>query len=231
MYCKECGKEIPDDAKFCKHCGKPVSKNKAQNNVEKAEDKRTNTIIIVATIIIVVAIIGGVAGYLIFNSGENYSSDETDSNSNSNEVSQVSLSAFPVSEAPNLSQEIANSGQDNSITFKGVTLDKSQICYVLSKAVVMINNGQESGTINIGNPSYAQHPSGADVSQSVSKSQYVDMCNRFSKWIENHGRVPNYNGINTPGVPDVSPSNMINICVEILLNYKNTGSLPSTATV
>ena len=230
MYCNKCGKEIPDDAKFCKYCGNKISKNKTPTNVDKNSSKDTNRTIIIATIIIVLAIIGITAGYLILNSF----GGSADNNSNigaSNGVSQVSLDAFPVSEAPNLAQEIANSGQANSVNFKGVTLNKAQICYILTKSISMIASGNVNGVINVGSPSYAKHPSGADVSHSISKSQYVDVCNRFSNWIENHGTVPNYVGINSPGVPDVSPSNMINICVEILINYKNTGSLPSSAMV
>lgn len=227
MYCNKCGKEIPDTAKFCKYCGNRISKNNAYNKSNDSSNNR-NKIIIVAAIIIVLAIIGIAAGYLISNS-ENNSDD--DNMGVSDGVSQVSLSAFPVSEAPNLAQEIANGGQANSVNFKGVTLNKAQICYILTKSIVMIDNGNINGVIDVGSPNYAQHPSGSDASQRISKTQYVDMSVRFSNWIENYGTVPNYIGINSPGVSDVSPSNMINICVEVLINYKNTGSLPSSAMV
>ena len=32
MYCKECGKEIPDDAKYCSICGTPVKLDNAERS-------------------------------------------------------------------------------------------------------------------------------------------------------------------------------------------------------
>lgn len=37
MICKNCGKEIPDDAKFCGHCGTPVEKETTETPVVSAD--------------------------------------------------------------------------------------------------------------------------------------------------------------------------------------------------
>lgn len=110
-------------------------------------------------------------------------------------------------------------------------MDTSQCLYILTKSVVEIANGNTGGTISVGNPAYAPSPSGADVTQTISSAQYIDICNRFSSWIESNGQVPNYVGINTGGVPDISPLNMLRIASDILIDYKNNGQLPSTAVV
>lgn len=252
-FCKYCGNKISKD-KNSKNTGKDDNNTKSRFNTNAVII--IATIIIVLAIIGVTAghliYNSGDSNLDVTDSSESSSNDNlnsvdssNDDNSNnkassnndnskkssSNGVSKVSLNAFPVSEAPNLAQQIANSGQADSVDFKGVTLNKAQICYILTKSVSMIASGNANGVINVGSPNYAQNPSGVDHSQSISKAKYVDVCTRFSNWIENHGTVPNYVGINAPGVSDISPSNMINICVEILIQYKNTGSLPSSAKV
>lgn len=51
---------------------------------------------------------------------------------------------FPVSEAPNLAVEVLKEGGNVAIIqFKGVTLDKNQWIYILSRAIVMIDSGQQ----------------------------------------------------------------------------------------
>lgn len=44
MFCKNCGKELSEDARFCTECGTPVDdkKNKAQEVKEVFEDERKN---------------------------------------------------------------------------------------------------------------------------------------------------------------------------------------------
>ncbi|MGN0269710.1 MAG: zinc-ribbon domain-containing protein, partial [Candidatus Weimeria sp.] len=50
MYCRKCGKQINDDAKFCKYCGTPVKRNNkpgvqqnrgAQQNREVQQNRET----------------------------------------------------------------------------------------------------------------------------------------------------------------------------------------------
>lgn len=41
MYCKNCGKQLEENAKFCTNCGKPVSEeSKAEPNPEKPKKKK-----------------------------------------------------------------------------------------------------------------------------------------------------------------------------------------------
>lgn len=35
MYCRKCGKNIPEDSKFCPHCGKPITNAQGVNATEK----------------------------------------------------------------------------------------------------------------------------------------------------------------------------------------------------
>lgn len=34
MFCRNCGKEIPDESQFCKHCGNKVKNVEETNNME-----------------------------------------------------------------------------------------------------------------------------------------------------------------------------------------------------
>lgn len=61
MFCKNCGKEIADDAKFCDQCGTPVIKASTQN-AEEPPKKESNRgygqfIILLITALIVVGLI------------------------------------------------------------------------------------------------------------------------------------------------------------------------------
>ncbi|MCF0226790.1 MAG: zinc-ribbon domain-containing protein [Methanobrevibacter sp.] len=231
MKCAECGAENRDHAKFCSKCGAKLSQTNIINNNTKNDGfDNKSVLIIVGTIIVVVAIILVTCYSLGMFGGNTVGNLQSDTTKDTG-VSQVSLSAFPVSEAPNLAQQVAQSGSASSVSFKGVTLNKAQVAYILSKSISMIAKGDSKGTINVGGYSYATNPHGADVSQSISNAQYVDMCNRFSSWIERNNQVPNYIGINTGGVPDMSPTKMMNMCINILIQYKNTGSLPASVAV
>jgi hypothetical protein len=37
MFCKKCGKEIPDDSNFCQYCGVSLSNNKANDIIKKGK--------------------------------------------------------------------------------------------------------------------------------------------------------------------------------------------------
>lgn len=44
MFCKKCGNEIPDGAKFCKKCGSPISSINNNSNELKDESDDIKTI-------------------------------------------------------------------------------------------------------------------------------------------------------------------------------------------
>ena len=60
MYCKNCGKEIPDDSNFCQHCGSNLKKEdsiipqeeKPSDSVAKSESKARTAGIIIAVILV-----------------------------------------------------------------------------------------------------------------------------------------------------------------------------------
>ena len=230
MFCPNCGKELKDGSKFCKYCGYKITPKSNANTVPTNDDTTANTkernekilIGVLIAAIAILAIVFVAFGTGLFNgNGADNSQDLSSSSSK-----PVSLSSFPVSEAPALAQAIKNSGGNFPIKFRSLSLSKAQCLYILTKSISLISSGSPDSTISVGDPSYAPHPSGRDYSQSISRSNYVDMCNRFSSWIESSGTVPNYIGITTPGAADISPSRMLDICVSILIDYGNTKNLP-----
>ncbi|MEE1156792.1 MAG: zinc-ribbon domain-containing protein [Methanobrevibacter sp.] len=238
MFCPKCGKEIKDGSKFCKHCGskiKPKTPEAAQTHVstQTSNDDRNKKIIIgvlIAAIVILAVVFVGF-GTGLFNKQSQPAAQTNQAQQPAQTPKAVSLNSFPVSEAPALAQAVKNSGGNFPVTFQSLSLSKSQCMYILSKSISQIASGHPDATISVGDPSYAPHPSGRDSSQTIARENYVDMSNRFSTWIESNGAIPNYVGIFTGGVPDISPSRMLDICVSILIDYGNTHNLPASVKV
>lgn len=238
MFCPKCGKEIKDGSKFCKHCGskiKPKTPEAAQTHVstQTSNDDRNKKIIIgvlIAAIVILAVVFVGF-GTGLFNKQSQPTAQTNQAQQPAQTPKAVSLNSFPVSEAPALAQAVKNSGGNFPVTFQSLSLSKSQCMYILSKSISQIASGHPDATISVGDPSYAPHPSGRDSSQTIARENYVDMSNRFSTWIESNGAIPNYVGIFTGGVPDISPSRMLDICVSILIDYGNTHNLPASVKV
>ena len=239
MFCPSCGKELKDGSKFCKYCGYKITQNSNANNVPKnksnttADTKDRNEKILIGVLIAAIAVLAIV--FVAFGTGL-FNGDSNGSGDNAQDVSSssskpVSLSSFPVSEAPALAQAIKNSGGNFPVQFRSLSLSKAQCLYILTKSISLIAAGNPDATISVGDPSYAPHPSGNDNPQNIPRSTYVDMCNRFSSWIESDGAVPNYIGVYTPGAADVSPSRMLDICVSILIDDGNTKNLPSSVNI
>ena len=229
MFCQKCGKEIKDGSKFCKYCGAELKiENPKKPNTS---DGNTNKIIIGALIgvIVVLAVIFCVFGLGLLNGNEG--SNPVNVGDASLNKDPVSLNSFPVSRASELAQAVKDSNGAFPVKFESLSLSKAQCLYILTKAVYEIGSGHPNAAIKVGNPEYAPNPSGRDSSQTISSLSYVDMCKRFSNWIETNREVPNYIGIYTSGVPDVSPSRMLDIVVNILLQYENTGALPNSVRI
>ena len=56
MYCKHCGKEIPDDSRFCSGCGKPQSDAVPPVEIEEPKKKKKKTHPVLGTILLVISI-------------------------------------------------------------------------------------------------------------------------------------------------------------------------------
>ena len=235
MFCPKCGKEIKDGSKFCKHCGskiKPKTPEAAQTHVstQTSNDDRNKKIIIgvlIAAIVILAVVFVGF-GTGLFNKQSQPAAQTNQAQQPAQTPKAVSLNSFPVSEAPALAQAVKNSGGNFPVTFQSLSLSKSQCMYILSKSISQIASGHPDATISVGDPSYAPHPSGRDSSQTIARENYVDMCKRFSSWMESNNAAPNYVGVFTGGVPDISPTKMLDICVSILIDYGNTHNLPAS---
>jgi hypothetical protein len=161
-----------------------------------------------------------------------FSSGCTTGTGNSSSNTQISQSTgFPVSEAPNLAYQISTStGNIQNIQYKGVTLSMNQCIYILSRAIVMINSG-ENGNIPIKSFGNAESPSGTVSSVNLAKSEYVDMAGRTYQWMDQNGAVPNHIGIYQAGAGDLAPDLMLKTFVKVLTDYKSNGKLPASVSV
>ena len=239
MFCPKCGKEIKDGSKFCKHCGSEIKKKKnatsAPNKVTSQSGDERNKKIIIGVLVVAIAILAIV--FVAFGTGLFNGNHNTNTNTNNQQQANpsssksVSLNSFPVSEAPELAQAVKNANGNFPVNFKSLSLSKAQCLYILSKSISQIGSGHPDATISVGDYSYAPNPSGSDNSQTIQRANYVDMCNRFSSWTESNNAIPNYVGIYTGGVPDISPSRMLDICVNILLNYGKSHNLPASINI
>lgn len=220
IYCPYCKAANDADAKFCEKCGKPLDRPVV---IEKSS---SHTKILIVVCIVLVIVLGISAGILIKN-GQSTSTAQTPSNTST----QVSKSTgIPVSEVPNLAEKIYSSGDFDQVTYGSVTLDENQCIYILSKAIAMINEGK-TGNIPINSYSSPDSPEGYITTTTILKSEYVDMAQRTYKWMDTNGATPNYVGISTPGVPDLSPDTMLNMLAKVLSQYKKTGELPATVDI
>lgn len=251
MFCPKCGKEIKDGSKFCKHCGAKIKPKNDNANATATNAKSTTTnaktttttassddstkkiiigVLIAAIVILAVVFVGFGTG--LFNGNSNTADGNAQvQQANSQPSKSVSLSSFPVSEAPALAQAIKSSGGSFPVQFQSLSLSKAQCLYILTKSISQIGTGHPDASISVGDLSYAAHPSGRDSSQSIARDNYVDMTNRFSSWIDKTGTVPNYVGVYTGGADDISPTKMMDICIAILLEYGNTHNLPASVKV
>ena len=212
MICKNCGAENDADALYCEKCGKVMK--------SVTSSRFTLIFVVVATVFIVIGLVGAV---LILSNPQN-SSNNVESMDNEN----FDFSGIPLKQVPNLASEISKLGGNfETINYGSVTLTKNQCIYILSKAIVMIDNNQDSN-IPINSYSSPYNPYGTISSGEITKNQYVDMAERTIVWMDTNGATPNYIGISTPGQPDISPNNLLIIFSNVLIEYKSTGILPDS---
>ncbi|MDR0911052.1 MAG: DUF2116 family Zn-ribbon domain-containing protein [Methanobrevibacter sp.] len=218
-FCEKCGSPLKHGDKFCENCGEELF---SSNNNGMNFKKYLPYIMIV---IIIVLLVVGVTIFL-FSSSPNIGLNNT-------ENSQLLdyNSGFPVSEVNGLAKEVNNQYPDadfTSITYKGITLDKEQIFYIFAKAIVMKDNNENSNIpINYYSPPDDSY--GYLNSATLTKSDYVDMADRTAKWMDSAGRVPNYIGIYTAGVPDLDYDNTFELFLEVWL--QSNGDLPSSISI
>lgn len=221
MYCPKCGSNNDEDAKYCEKCGTLIKKN------TKTGEEHTGTSVkyLIVICVILVAGLGIAAGYIFYNNSGTSNSSQVQNNTISEST------GFPLSETPNLASEIYNSGGTiATVQYNGITLDKNQCLYILSKAIVMLNQGK-SGNISIEQFGDASDPGGVLNSAFITKSEYVDMAGRTYKWMDANGQAPNHTGIDFSGSPDLSPDVTLKAFAKVLTEYKDTGKLPASVSV
>jgi hypothetical protein len=228
--CENCGHENDIDASFCESCGANLKtgtfSKKPGEIIKKEESMAQSTKILILVCVVLVIGVGIAAGVLIKSSQQNV---QDPAKSSINQISKDT--GFPVSQAPALAVEISKyGGSIESVNYGSITLDKNQCLYILSKAIVMINNGQQ-GNISIKSYESAGNPYGTVTSATINKEDYVDIASRTYTWMDNNGQSPNYVGINNPGQPDLSPVMSLNLFSKVLSVYNSTGQLPASVTI
>ena len=158
----------------------------------------------------------------------NMNNKTNDSNKNQNEGSSFKIK---MKDVPNLAKEVADRNYDfSSIDYKGNSYSESQCIYIFSKYVLKINSGDDSA-ITVRPISKAPNPNAEDLSQEISKSDYISMAGRIVSFIDNNNAVPNYVGISSIGPKDLSPDKLLYLYTQIVLNYGVTGDLPESVEI
>jgi len=225
VKCKNCGHDNDYDATYCEECGSKLTGESTRPSSPKKGLTTMNKVLIIS-IVALVAVMGIMAGVLL-----KTPNNPVTPNSTVNNKPISTTTGFPVSQIPNLAQEISKVGVGfNTITYNGITLNKNQCLYLLSKGIVMINSGQ-TGNIPIDNYGNPDGPYGTVTAATITKSEYVDMAQRTYNWMDNNGISPNYIGITVAGQPDLSPESLLNLYVNVLTQYKSTGQLPNSVII
>ena len=158
----------------------------------------------------------------------NMNNKTNDSNQNPDEGSSFKIK---MKDVPNLAKEVADRNYDfSSIDYKGNSYSESQCIYIFSKYVLKINSGDDSA-ITVRPISKAPNPNAEDLSQEISKSDYISMAGRIVSFIDNNNAVPNYVGISSIGPRDLSPDKLLYLYSQIVLNYGVTGDLPESVEI
>ena len=73
-----------------------------------------------------------------------------------------------------------------------------------------------------------KNPTGSHISRQISKTDYIDMCKRYVRYIEKHRRFPNYL---TYKNYQIKPSLLTEMLARILVWYDKNNRLPSQANI
>jgi len=102
-----------------------------------------------------------------------------------------------------------------------------QFTYLMSQAILNINNGKTTATINIIEVSSAPNPTGT-AKGTLTKSNYVQLASTMANFMKTNGRLPNYV---TTVIGKIAPQNIAYAMSRILTFYEENGRLPNYVTV
>ncbi|MCL2686998.1 MAG: zinc-ribbon domain-containing protein [Methanobrevibacter sp.] len=236
QYCPNCGTENTRNSKFCQNCGTSLSNLQNINEGSEGSENNEKLLIAIAIVLVIAIAIVGVSSFVLFNDNNSNSNDNNNNdnvfnngdnanlNSNSN-LDTVTSSSIPLSAVYGLAVAYS-ANPSSSIHYKGVTLTRPQCLYIFSKAIDMKNRG-DSGNINFRSFASPDNPLYGVSTSSLTRSQYVDMAQRTYRWMDNHGRAPNYTGIVVAGSPDFGYEGLI-LAFAIVIIRSESGSLPSS---
>ena len=137
--------------------------------------------------------------------GENVSDDANQSENESNEIN--------MSDVPELAKEVESAGYDfSTIEFDGNEFSQSQCIAIFAKYI----SGSTSGSMEIPEVSSASSPSGDDLSQSVSKKDYMSIADDVDSYVSSNGQIPDNAVISGDEESDISPNKILELFTKVI---------------
>ncbi len=143
MFCKKCGFNNKDGAKFCQKCGHPLNdlrdiNKSAQNNDNSSKN---NNYLIIACIIIIAIVLLGSAAFVFSSNNQNNNLDGNNMVGNDSSITNSSKTSSSETNPSNANSSENNSIENNSENTQEVAAQKSNQLKITS------------GTITIGSSS------------------------------------------------------------------------------
>ena len=154
-------------------------------------------------------------------------------NSTTNSVS--SLNTFNINQITDASSKVKtyvenNNGTNlpNNVTIGNQTVTMPQFLYLITSAVILINNNSLNSTITLKNVNKSTTSTQNLTSGNISKTDYLILAGNIKNFINANGRAPSY--VNTP-LGKMSYETSVYTFSKILNFYKINKRLPNTVSV
>ena len=149
-------------------------------------------------------------------------------------VSTVSAASVTPNQVANSSAAVKNYVDTNhklpgSVNISGNNVNMSNYLGVSTSAVLNINKSSNTA-ITIKNFGSAASPSETITTQTISKTEYLDIANRVRSYMDKNGRAPNYVTQTSTG-KTIRYESMIYMFSQVLSYYNTNKVLPSSVTV
>jgi hypothetical protein len=154
---------------------------------------------------------------------------------NTNISSASNLNTFSINQIIDASSQVKtyidnNNGTSlpNNVTIGNQIVTMPQFLYLMTSAVILINNNNLNSTITLKNVNKPTGPSQNLTSGDISKTNYLIFAGNIKNYINVNGLAPNY--VNTP-LGKMSYESSVYTFSKILTFYKINKRLPNTVSV
>ena len=149
-------------------------------------------------------------------------------NTSSNKSGYVSISDI-VSKANDVFSFVhTNQRLPNYVTINGETYTMAQFAYLVSAALIQINNGNYDD-IQVLNVTKQSNVTSSSITGTLSISDVISMASRINSYISTNLVTPKYDSSN--GLGKLTFENYLLVFCQALTQYGDAGSLPSTVSV